>query len=54
MLLLKERLETLREGQMANGEKPRYDGRCRDSHEHHADDEPYVCVSAIRRKVLWF
>jgi glutamyl-tRNA synthetase len=38
----KERLETLREGQMANGEKPRYDGRCRDSHEHHADDEPYV------------
>ena len=26
----KERLEALREGQMANGEKPRYDGKCRD------------------------
>ncbi|EHT99713.1 glutamyl-tRNA synthetase [Pantoea stewartii subsp. stewartii DC283] len=38
----KERLETLRETQMANGEKPRYDGRCRDSHEHHAADEPHV------------
>ena len=38
----KERLETLRETQMANGEKPRYDGRCRDSHDHHADDEPHV------------
>lgn len=38
----KERLEALREEQMANGEKPRYDGRCRHSHEHHADDEPCV------------
>ncbi|WP_324021112.1 glutamate--tRNA ligase [Pantoea sp. JZ29] len=38
----KERLETLRETQMANGEKPRYDGRCRDSYEHHAADEPHV------------
>ncbi|MFC3914920.1 glutamate--tRNA ligase [Pseudaeromonas sharmana] len=38
----RERLDALREEQMANGEKPRYDGRCRDSHEHHADDEPYV------------
>lgn len=38
----KERLEALREGQMAKGEKPRYDGRCRHSHEHHADDEPCV------------
>ncbi|CRH39263.1 Glutamate--tRNA ligase {ECO:0000255/HAMAP-Rule:MF_00022} [Pantoea ananatis] len=38
----KERLEALRETQMANGEKPRYDGRCRDSHEHHAADEPHV------------
>lgn len=27
---------------MAKGEKPRYDGRCRHSHEHHADDEPCV------------
>ncbi|MDZ7226918.1 glutamate--tRNA ligase, partial [Escherichia coli] len=38
----KERLEALREEQMAKGEKPRYDGRCRHSHEHHADDEPCV------------
>lgn len=38
----KERLEVLREEQMAKGEKPRYDGRCRHSHEHHADDEPCV------------
>lgn len=38
----KEWLETLREAQMARGEKPRYDGRCRDSHDHHADDEPCV------------
>ena len=31
----KERLEALREGQMANGEKPRYDGKCRDGvHDH--------------------
>ena len=42
----KERLEALRETQMANNEKPRYDGRCRDSHEHHADDEP--CVVRFR------
>jgi len=42
----KERLEALREEQMANNEKPRYDGRCRDSHEHHADDEP--CVVRFR------
>ncbi len=38
----KNRLEALREEQMAKGEKPRYDGRCRHSHEHHADDEPCV------------
>ncbi|CAM7839694.1 glutamyl-tRNA synthetase [Lelliottia sp. 489] len=38
----KERLEALREEQMANGDKPRYDGRCRHSHEHHAADEPCV------------
>ncbi|EPT7054318.1 glutamate--tRNA ligase [Cronobacter sakazakii] len=38
----KERLEALREEQMAKGEKPRYDGRCRHSHEHHVDDEPCV------------
>jgi glutamyl-tRNA synthetase len=38
----KERLEQLREDQMAKGEKPRYDGRCRHGHEHHADDEPCV------------
>jgi len=38
----KVRLEALREEQMAKGEKPRYDGRCRHGHEHHADDEPCV------------
>ncbi|EOL8998438.1 glutamate--tRNA ligase [Cronobacter sakazakii] len=38
----KERLEALREEQMAKGEKPRYDGRCRHNHEHHADNEPCV------------
>lgn len=38
----KARLEALREQQMADGDKPRYDGCCRDSHEHHADDEPHV------------
>ena len=38
----KERLDALREEQMANGDKPRYDGRCRHSHEHHADDESCV------------
>ena len=38
----KERLDALREEQMANGDKPRYDGRCRHSNEHHADDEPCV------------
>ncbi len=42
----RERLDALREEQMANGEKPRYDGRCRDSHEHHAADEP--CVVRFR------
>ena len=35
-------LDALREEQMANGEKPRYDGRCRHGHEHHAADEPCV------------
>lgn len=38
----KERLEALREDQMARGEKPRYDGRCRDCAGHHADNEPHV------------
>ncbi|WP_251906821.1 glutamate--tRNA ligase family protein, partial [Klebsiella pneumoniae] len=38
----KERLDALREEQMANGEKPRYDGRCRHDHQHHAADEPCV------------
>ncbi|RLR17393.1 glutamate--tRNA ligase [Sodalis-like symbiont of Bactericera trigonica] len=42
----KERLEALRGAQMVRGEKPRYDGSCRDSHEHHADDEP--CVVRFR------
>lgn len=42
----KERLEALREEQMAKGEKPRYDGNCRDSYHHHAADEP--CVVRFR------
>ena len=42
----RERLDALREEQMAKGEKPRYDGRCRDSHENHAADEP--CVIRFR------
>lgn len=37
----KERLETLRENQMANKEKPRYDGHCRDK-EPTNTNEPYV------------
>ena len=50
----KERLEALREEQMAKGEKPRYDGRCRHSHEHHAMMNRALCVLLIRRKVLLF
>lgn len=38
----RERLDELRETQMANGEKPRYDGRCRGNHQHHEDHEPHV------------
>ncbi|MFK3661233.1 glutamate--tRNA ligase [Scandinavium sp. NPDC088450] len=38
----KERLDALREEQMANNEKPRYDGRCRHDHSEHAADEPCV------------
>ncbi len=36
----KERLEQLREAQMAAKEKPRYDGHCR--HLHHHGDQPHV------------
>lgn len=39
----KERLEKLREEQMKNGEKPRYDGHCRCGCGEHSPDEPY-CV----------
>ncbi len=39
----KERLEGLREEQMKNGEKPRYDGHCCEDHSEHSPDEPY-CV----------
>ena len=39
----KEELEKHRDEQMSKGEKPRYSGRCRDSHEEHGQDEPY-CV----------
>ena len=46
----KERLEQLRETQMANGEKPRYNGNCRDSQEHHADKGPQVVGFGTRRE----
>lgn len=38
----RERLEQLREEQMANGEKPRYDGCCRDGALQHDPSEPHV------------
>ena len=38
----KERLEKLRETQMANKEKPRYDGHCRDGANAPSADAPYV------------
>lgn len=38
----KERLEQLREEQIARGEKARYDGHCRDSACQHGDSEPHV------------
>lgn len=38
----KERLEQLREDQMAKGEKPRYDGCCRGNNHNHSADEPHV------------
>ncbi len=38
----KERLEALREEQMANGEKPRYDGHCREHAHNHTQNEPHV------------
>lgn len=38
----KERLEEVRNDQMAKGLKPRYDGHCRDDQSEHSPDEPYV------------
>lgn len=38
----KERLEQMREEQMKNGVKPRYDGHCRDDHSEHDPSESYV------------
>ena len=38
----KERIDALREEQQKKGEKPRYDGHCRDDHSEHSPDEPYV------------
>lgn len=38
----KERLDKLREDQMAKGEKPRYDGCCRHGDHNHTPDEPHV------------
>ncbi|WP_406663547.1 glutamate--tRNA ligase [Gallaecimonas sp. GXIMD1310] len=37
-----ERLDAMREEQMANGEKPRYDGKCRHLSEAPAADAPFV------------
>lgn len=38
----KTRLDNLREEQMARGEKPRYDGCCRDHAHNYTQDEPHV------------
>ncbi|WP_345332149.1 glutamate--tRNA ligase [Ferrimonas pelagia] len=38
----KERVDALREQQMANGEKARYDGHCRDGQAAAAEDAPFV------------
>ncbi|MBT0727690.1 glutamate--tRNA ligase [Rosenbergiella australiborealis] len=38
----RERLDALREQQMEAGEKPRYDGCCRDTDHGHTADEPHV------------
>lgn len=38
----RDRLEVLREEQMAKGEKPRYDGHCRDTDHGHTADQPHV------------
>jgi len=38
----KERLDAIREAQMAKGEKPRYDGCCRNGRDDVAADAPYV------------
>ncbi|WP_028116934.1 glutamate--tRNA ligase [Ferrimonas senticii] len=38
----RERLDALREQQMAAGEKPRYDGKCSHGDVEHAEDAPYV------------
>lgn len=38
----KERLTAIREQQMANKDKPRYDGHCRDLNLPHKDGQPYV------------
>lgn len=50
----KERLEALREEQMAKGEKPRYDGRCRPAMSIMLMMNRVSCVLLIRRKVLLF
>ena len=47
----KERLEALREEQMAKGEKPRYDGRCTSTM---LTMSRASCVSPTRRKVRLF
>ena len=51
----KERLEKLREDQMAKGEKPRYDGCCRHGDHNHTPDEPHVvrCLNPQEGSVIF-
>ncbi len=38
----RQRLDQVREAQLAKGDKPRYDGHCRDSQDGHDSTEPFV------------
>ncbi|WP_345314975.1 glutamate--tRNA ligase [Ferrimonas gelatinilytica] len=51
----KERVDALREQQMANGEKARYDGHCRDLGEAPEADAPFVVRfrNPVEGKVAW-
>jgi len=50
----KERLEKLREEQMANKEKPRYDGLCRDGAMPPSVDAPYVIRFRNPQDARWW